>query len=440
MRPVKWSRRRFCLGARSLAAAKLVWLSSAELAQVLLSHPRSTTMLSGLNIALCVLAIEPPEMFSSFSPSAEATMAAPSLSLAEHRQLQQAHSHRPKLQPPQSPLPRRSHAAGRAAGSEHKLLSGLDDGLGRRGPQVPTVASCAHWPSGDEKWDAYRIADVVHKGMAAYMHLWPSSIAAEYARKWCKLPNSDQHHMANITLLAEIIHGRFKATNDVSVNPSDSEVIVHLRLGDVIDTDVKGLLNRSVDDIWENGDGSSMHPEIHWLRSRGYYEHFIASNLPARVTLIGSAQHVRGLGYAPHPYNRSIAYASRVQRLFAEAGWQVTCGWNRLPDDDLAHMATAAAFLPSSRSGYSKIAMAAVLLRGGRVWSGKGWWTLSTIKMMDKKTIGGFPLVEAPSHQYHRTYGGGAFCRETAVGHANSSMQNSIWAPGRLRRYKSVVA
>ena len=58
--------------------------------------------------------------------------------------------------------------------------------------------------------------------------------------------------------------------------------------------------------------------------TRGYYEHFIASNLPARVTLIGSAQHVRGVGYAPHPYNRSIAYASRVQRLFAEAGWHGT--------------------------------------------------------------------------------------------------------------------
>ena len=43
--------------------------SSAELAQVQLY---SMTMLSGLHIALCVLAIGPPEMFSSFSPSAEA--------------------------------------------------------------------------------------------------------------------------------------------------------------------------------------------------------------------------------------------------------------------------------------------------------------------------------------------------------------------------------
>ena len=91
-----------------------------------------------------------------------------------------------------------------------------------------TVASCAHWPSGDEQWDAYRVGDVVHKGMGTSLHLWPSSIAAEYAQKWCELPNSDQHHMANITLLAEIVHGRLKATND-------SEVIVHLRLGDVIE-------------------------------------------------------------------------------------------------------------------------------------------------------------------------------------------------------------
>ena len=45
--------------------------SSAELAQVQLSHPRSTTMLSGLNIALCVLATDPPEMILSSSPSAE---------------------------------------------------------------------------------------------------------------------------------------------------------------------------------------------------------------------------------------------------------------------------------------------------------------------------------------------------------------------------------
>ena len=65
---------RSACGASRLAPAQLVRLSS-------LNHSsrarRSTTMLSGLNIALCVLATDPPEMFSSFSPLNHSTLRPP---------------------------------------------------------------------------------------------------------------------------------------------------------------------------------------------------------------------------------------------------------------------------------------------------------------------------------------------------------------------------
>ena len=65
---------RSACGASRLAPAQLVRLSS-------LNHSsrarRSTTMLGGLNIALCVLATDPPEMFSSFSPLNHSTLRPP---------------------------------------------------------------------------------------------------------------------------------------------------------------------------------------------------------------------------------------------------------------------------------------------------------------------------------------------------------------------------
>ena len=60
---------------------------------------------------------------------------------------------------------------------------------------------CDHWPIGGElqRWAAYRLGDVVHKGMSASVFRWPDSIGFEYLKKWCALP-SNSRVKSNITL------------------------------------------------------------------------------------------------------------------------------------------------------------------------------------------------------------------------------------------------
>lgn len=137
--------------------------------------------------------------------------------------------------------------------------------------------------------------------------------------------------------------------------PPKTTLVVHLRLGDVLDT---------VDDIprmWETGRGTTFRNGYRYLFDRSCYETVEVPAVVDSVVLVGSSTHGGG------SRRKTETYIALVAAHFASLGLGVRWrGEHWAPDDDLAYMSLAAYFL-SAGGGFSKTAAALVSERGGTV-------------------------------------------------------------------------
>ena len=201
--------------------------------------------------------------------------------------------------------------------------------------------------------ERYRLGDMVrikngrnsryNKKIGFNYHLknYPNSIATEYMLKTKK--NNDYN-----TLL-DIINKR-----QPKFYPDDT-LIIHLRIGDVIDN-----VDESVDEILSNY--TPYHNMGNYVRPIKYYTNLIDtinSYKIKKILLIGGF-HTKG------NHDKSLQYVNHIKQHFENNGFKCTTRINHNADEDFLIMCNSKYFVPSG-GGFSSIIKQMVKLKGGNI-------------------------------------------------------------------------
>lgn len=171
------------------------------------------------------------------------------------------------------------------------------------------------------------------------LEMFPDSIAAEYIVR-----SKTQH---DYKLLKQIC----KERADPSNTPSTKVLVVHLRVGDVID-----YSKHTVDDFLQRktcDTGCYVRPLQSIMDSA-------ARSKMKKIVLVAGA-------HVPDPLPQSQCYLERVAKTLENNGYEVTMRLAGHPDDDLIYMSNARHFSPSN-GGFSRIVTKLVEMNGGSVY------------------------------------------------------------------------
>lgn len=199
----------------------------------------------------------------------------------------------------------------------------------------------------------YRLGDIIRfkeyreskDGKEHYYKKFPSSIATEYMRK--------TYSSNDLSVLTEIIEKREKETSNL---PSKDELVMHLRIGDVIDEmpeSVDKFLSETV--YYPNGNN--------YVKPLSYYIKItdLIANLPIKkITLVG------GFHRQSASREKSYEYVHRVKNFLEEKGYQVSLRIGNDADTDFVYMTNARFFVPSG-GGFSLLIKKLTLKKGGQV-------------------------------------------------------------------------
>jgi len=204
----------------------------------------------------------------------------------------------------------------------------------------------------------YRLGDMIRShqfrtystGRKLHYRDFPNSIATEYM----KLTNNT----SDLDILNEIVDRR---AYTLKVYPNDS-LIVHLRLGDVIDNSpysIDEFLSQTV--LWE-GRYNYVKPLNYYQRILEKIDHF---DLITKVILMGGFHHPN----KNYPYNttKSREYISKIAMFFQKAGYSIKFRIDGDADEDFIYACCTHFFTPSG-GGFSKLISNIVLKRGGIVF------------------------------------------------------------------------
>ena len=158
--------------------------------------------------------------------------------------------------------------------------------------------------------------------------------------------------------------------------PNDTTLVVHLRLGDTLDS-ATAAPNVNKDErsagqrLWEEG-GPIAHDGTQYCKPQRYYESLlrIVTDTKTNITkmvLVGNVYHQPLAGVSEEAAHRSSReYMATAVDFFQTAGLEVAERRDRLPDDDLVYMASASWFVPGG-GGYGALVGQLVGLMGGAV-------------------------------------------------------------------------
>ena len=188
-----------------------------------------------------------------------------------------------------------------------------------------------------------------------YEKAYPGSIAAEYLLTAGRKDDFD--------VLADIVRRRGELRKaGFHRLPQPDDIVVHLRLGDVLDMGHKRDDGRP-DTARNFNEGVTLTLEnVQYVKPRSYYEAVIRATKSGtrHVTLVGSAKHGGADHYA------SVQYREDVVRLFEAHNFSVSGRWEKRPDADFVWMAHATTFVLGG-GGYSKLVGQVVKRLGGEV-------------------------------------------------------------------------
>jgi hypothetical protein len=188
----------------------------------------------------------------------------------------------------------------------------------------------------------YRLGDMIKsntlrsklKGECCHKIFFKDSIATEYMSKTSKEEELD--------ILSEIIRKK----SSQKLLPNRDELIIHLRIGDVIDK-----VNISVDDFvkdYQQKRGKGV-PNIQYVKPYIYYDNII-KKLPKNinnVVLIGGYHRTGN-------HSKSIDYVNKIKLFFENRGFNVNTRINNDPDEDFIYMSNSYHFVQSG-GGFSNI-------------------------------------------------------------------------------------
>ena len=193
-----------------------------------------------------------------------------------------------------------------------------------------------------ENQKVYRLGDMVSNKVSRYLPggtihhcvYFPDSIATEYLKKTDKVNN--------YRLLSDIVKSR-KSTK----HPENHELVVHVRLGDVIDNDY-----HTVENISEQGNL--------YVKPLSYYDDILK-----KIDGIDKVVIVTGF-HESIDTSKSEQYLEKIENLIKRYGFDVTKRVNNDPDEDFIFMCNASLFSPSA-GGFSNLVKNIVSLKGGHI-------------------------------------------------------------------------
>ena len=196
--------------------------------------------------------------------------------------------------------------------------------------------------------DSYRLGDaILTKGYSNsfitrkfYNIYFKESIATEYLNETNKIKDFDTLH--------QIVKKRSLSLNSF---PKEDELIIHLRIGDVIDHIFKG----SVDDILEEKS------KFTYLISYKYLENNLKKIKNIKKIIITGGFHKKG------DHSRSIEYVNKIIYFLEKKNYTVIKKLNiSSPDEDFIWMCNSKNFLKSG-GGFSNLINKMVQMNGGNI-------------------------------------------------------------------------
>jgi len=196
----------------------------------------------------------------------------------------------------------------------------------------------------------YRIGDMVStysrfldSGEKYHLKTFPNSIASEYMKKTKKFKKYN--------ILADIVRERSNNTDDL---PNDKDLIVHLRVGDVVEDNSSNLSQ-----ILTNYSYNFLHNYTCPIRNIQDKINKSKENFDKIILVAGSHKDI----LSP----RSCKYIDVVKKYFENNGHIVELRLGKNPDDDFIFMSNAKYFIPSCSGNYTLLVKKIVKILGGKV-------------------------------------------------------------------------
>ena len=196
----------------------------------------------------------------------------------------------------------------------------------------------------------YRIGDMVStysrfldSGEKYHLKTFPNSIASEYMKKTKKFKKYN--------ILADIVKERSNNTDDL---PNDKDLIVHLRVGDVVEDNSSNLSQ-----ILTNYSYNFLHNYTCPIRNIQDKINKSKENFDKIILVAGSHKDI----LSP----RSCKYIDVVKKYFENNGHIVELRLGKNPDDDFIFMSNAKYFIPSCSGNYTLLVKKIVKILGGKV-------------------------------------------------------------------------
>jgi len=196
----------------------------------------------------------------------------------------------------------------------------------------------------------YRIGDMVStysrfldSGEKYHLKTFPNSIASEYMKKTKKFKKYN--------ILADIVKERSNNTDDL---PNDKDLIVHLRVGDVVEDNSNNLSQ-----ILTNYSYNFLHNYTCPIRNIQDKINKSKENFDKIILVAGSHKDILS------PI--SCKYIDVVKKYFENNGHIVELRLGKNPDDDFIFMSNAKYFIPSCSGNYTFLVKKIVKILGGKV-------------------------------------------------------------------------
>lgn len=203
------------------------------------------------------------------------------------------------------------------------------------------------------KWPMYRLGDCIKLCKCFRDSRWNKSFLSSYDDLSCRGKRKKMRVTQNLTLVRNIMD-----LSKYTVKPPRDEVVIHLRLGDVIERSPAG---QNVSQFLFSGGTPFHHGNFrNSIKSIHEYLDNLAVSKFRKV-------HIRGGSHIATMYVKSRVYAGCLKRAIATAGYSVTMELDSAdPDGDFFYMSHAKSFIVAA-GGYSRIIKDLVNRTGGQV-------------------------------------------------------------------------
>lgn len=224
---------------------------------------------------------------------------------------------------------------------------------------------------------AYRLGDVfvawhliamdISKLRKLYESRYPGTLATEYIRQATTTGDDDGKNLVrNLTALLAVMDRRILQNKTHYRRATPDELLVHVRLGDVLTDPEYGSIDSNIDTLWNADQGWVLADDsVKYNYNKAEFEELLLrlprnSNKFTKCVIVGA----KFLSKLKNTH-REERYRTLVAEFLKErVGCQVSYYSSSNPDKDLLYMASAH-YIITGTGGFSQLAAACVIARRG---------------------------------------------------------------------------